>query len=112
MKYVLTLLFILISQNSFAGCEGTGCIDVKIEMLYVDITKTYIKTDGVETNLDNCTPDSSVYVALDHSHPSADKIYALLLTAYTSKMNVQMRFYGGIGDTGLCTIQYAILANN
>ncbi|PHR54837.1 MAG: hypothetical protein COA47_14830 [Robiginitomaculum sp.] len=112
LSVLLPVTIVFMGQSAFADCDGVGCNNVKIEMLYVASGVTYLKTSGTETQLDNCVPVSGIMVSLDHSHSSADKIYALLLTAYTGKLNVNLRFNDTAGNSGACKINYAVLENN
>ena len=112
MKYLIVIFFTFISQNALAECSGVDCKNVKLEMLYVQGSNSYIQTSGTETLLDNCVPLGGNLISLDHSHSAADKIYALLLTAYTSKLNVKIRTNDTTNNTGSCSIAYAVLENN
>lgn len=102
------------TDKALADCSGYGCYTVKFEMLYVDTVRTFIKTSGVESQLTQCTAygSSQTSVWLENSHPNADKIYALLLTAYTAKLNVRLVFNQTGNTADICTINYAVLENN
>ncbi len=116
MKKILfsLLLASLFSSTASADCGAGGhtCTDVKLDMIYVTSGLTLVQTDGDESLLTNCTSPDGKHVKLSHSHASAEQIYALLLTAYTGKLNVRLRMTDTSGGTGDCYISYAILEKN
>jgi hypothetical protein len=111
-KFFFTVILFLLPTQAFADCGETTCVNVKITMLYVTSGITHLQTTGTETNLTNCTPEGGSLVSLSHSHGSADKIYAALLSAYVGKLNIRLRFNDTAGGTGACHIQYAVLEGN
>ncbi len=111
MKTLLAAFVFVVSWSSvtFASCSGVACNDIKITEIYPTDGHTYIKTDGIEADLGNCVPIGNVYLKLLNTHSSVDRIYSLLLSAYLSNLDVDIRTNDTAGNTGDCTIAYAKL---
>ncbi|WP_158246614.1 hypothetical protein [Erythrobacter sp. SAORIC-644] len=68
-------------SSASAACNPIACDEVYISHLRVSLSgDILIDTTGDESLL-NCTLLSGGYITLSASHPGADKIYAMLLSA-------------------------------
>lgn len=89
---------------ALAECGPISCDNVLITTFYVTASgTTFIKTNGNQALLTNCTQNSG-FLTLN-SGPNAEAIYSFLLTAFIQRTPVSLRTdNGSIG----CTIAYAV----
>lgn len=97
------LLFI--SFDAMAECSNTKCNDVKIKEMHVFSDGTvWLGTTGTETNLTNCTTQSSL-IKLDTTTGGGKNIYSALLAAQARDQSVQVRTMDNVNP---CQIVYII----
>ena len=109
-KLFFCIVLFLMPTAAYAECVATGCNKVKITMIYVRTAMTIFGTNGTESQLTNCTPDAGKFLVLDNTHDNSEKVYALLLLAYSSNLDVNIVVRPD--DNNLCKIVYAYVGDN
>jgi hypothetical protein len=74
---------------AIAECSNELCQDVTVTVVYPNAwDKTvWIETSGTETQL-SCSAQGGIYLKLDGNDPGAQQVYALILTAFASKLRI------------------------
>jgi hypothetical protein len=98
------------APGALADCTGLTCTSVYIETLnaeageMADVDDVWVKTTGTESVL-TCTADSGVWLKLRKEAPEINRVYAMLLTAFTTDPRITIRLVGEPGQP--CLIAYA-----
>ncbi len=109
---IFSALLSQISFNAHAACgtgSGHSCSNVKVTEITTFSGYTYVQTDGVEDDLGNCEPISNIYLKLENSHGSVDRVFSMLLSALHTNSDVTIRLNDTTNNTGDCVIGYAVI---
>lgn len=110
LKQLLTAFLLLGASAAHAECYGTpgdsgSCYDVKITLLYIDVsTDAYISISG-NVSLLSCAPSGNL-LKLAGTSANFKAVYATLAAAHLSSRPINIRLAPGIQQ---CTIAYVTM---
>jgi len=95
----------ILSGPANAACGASSCGPTLITKLYVNATNQAFVQVAENLSPLNCTPEGGALFTLDLTQPSAEELYALLLSAHLQRTPLLIRLDD---NSPGCTIAYAV----
>ncbi len=102
----ITIFSALMPLSVHGDCGNLGCVDVKIENIYVTAnSNVLVMTSGDETSL-GCTETTGKYLVLDTDDKNSNLIYSSILAARTAEREIKFVIKSGSSNCSISRVEY------